>query len=113
MAPSKELLVLFPAANPGLLNASDNGNFTDHVFAVEFDTFRDLEFDDINDNHVGIDLNSLILLGDFGLSKLLKHGSNLSTTRVVGTMGYLAARADQDREANDAALMCLHSLLCC
>ncbi|GMH19055.1 hypothetical protein Nepgr_020896 [Nepenthes gracilis] len=60
MAPSKELPGALPCQYLGLLNASDNENFTDHVFAVEFDTFRDLEFDDINDNHVGIDLNSLI-----------------------------------------------------
>jgi serine/threonine protein kinase len=29
-------------------------------------------------------------LGDFGLAKLCNHGSNPSTTRVVGTLGYLA-----------------------
>ncbi|GMH19056.1 hypothetical protein Nepgr_020897 [Nepenthes gracilis] len=60
MAPSKELPGALPSQYLGLLNASDNGNFTDHVIAVEFDTVRDFELDDINDNHVGIDLNSLI-----------------------------------------------------
>ncbi|WP_406812967.1 hypothetical protein, partial [Lactiplantibacillus plantarum] len=29
------------------------------MFAVEFDTGRNIEFDDINGNHVGVDLNSL------------------------------------------------------
>ena len=29
-------------------------------------------------------------LSDFGLAKLYNHGSNPSTTRVVGTLGYLA-----------------------
>ncbi|CAA2954406.1 L-type lectin-domain containing receptor kinase [Olea europaea subsp. europaea] len=29
-------------------------------------------------------------LGDFGLAKLYDHGSNPSTTRVMGTLGYLA-----------------------
>lgn len=29
-------------------------------------------------------------LGDFGLAKLYNHGSDPSTTRVVGTLGYLA-----------------------
>jgi serine/threonine protein kinase len=51
------------AANPGnylgLLNFSNNGNPNNHVFGVEFDVFKNLEFDDINANHVGIDLNSL------------------------------------------------------
>ncbi|GMH19049.1 hypothetical protein Nepgr_020890 [Nepenthes gracilis] len=43
MAPSKELPGALPIQYLGLLNASDNGNLTDHVFAVEFDTVRDLE----------------------------------------------------------------------
>ncbi|GJX32037.1 L-type lectin-domain containing receptor kinase VII.1, partial [Tanacetum coccineum] len=28
-------------------------------FGVEFDVFRNKEFRDINDNHVGVDVNSL------------------------------------------------------
>ncbi|KAK4795962.1 hypothetical protein SAY86_028288 [Trapa natans] len=52
-----------PAALPsqylGLLNSSDIGNFSNHLFAVEFDTVQDFEFGDINDNHIGIDINSL------------------------------------------------------
>ncbi|KAG7964861.1 hypothetical protein I3843_09G192300 [Carya illinoinensis] len=44
----------------GLLNASNMGNFSNHLFAVEFDTVQDPEFfRDINDNHVGVDINSL------------------------------------------------------
>ncbi|GKU91973.1 hypothetical protein SLEP1_g5769 [Rubroshorea leprosula] len=59
ISPSKELAGALPSQYLGLLNASDNGNFSNHVFAVEFDTVQDFEFGDINDNHVGIDLNSL------------------------------------------------------
>ncbi|XP_060674476.1 L-type lectin-domain containing receptor kinase S.4-like [Ziziphus jujuba] len=58
IAPSKDLKAL-PSQYLGLLNASDVGNFSNHVFAVEFDTVQDFEFGDINDNHVGIDINSL------------------------------------------------------
>ncbi|WOL15376.1 hypothetical protein Cni_G24157 [Canna indica] len=43
----------------GLFNLSNNGNSTNHVFAVELDTILNPEFQDINDNHVGIDINSL------------------------------------------------------
>ncbi|XP_027166663.1 L-type lectin-domain containing receptor kinase IV.1-like [Coffea eugenioides] len=43
----------------GLLNISTNGNADNHVFAVELDTVQNEEFNDINDNHVGIDINSL------------------------------------------------------
>ncbi|KAF3336996.1 L-type lectin-domain containing receptor kinase VIII.1-like protein [Carex littledalei] len=41
----------------GLLSASDPpGSF----FAVEFDTLMDVQFDDINANHVGVDLGSMV-----------------------------------------------------
>ncbi|XP_071939978.1 L-type lectin-domain containing receptor kinase IV.1-like [Coffea arabica] len=43
----------------GLFNESTNGNRTNHVFAVELDNHQNKEFGDINDNHVGIDINSL------------------------------------------------------
>ncbi|XP_066333942.1 L-type lectin-domain containing receptor kinase SIT2-like [Miscanthus floridulus] len=45
----------------GLFNMSDivgNGT-TSQVVAVELDTALDAEFDDINDNHVGVDVHSL------------------------------------------------------
>ncbi|XP_019459040.1 PREDICTED: L-type lectin-domain containing receptor kinase S.4-like isoform X2 [Lupinus angustifolius] len=58
IAPSKDLKSL-PSQYLGLLNSSDIGNFSNHLFAVEFDTVQDFEFGDINDNHVGIDINSL------------------------------------------------------
>ncbi|KAK6149923.1 hypothetical protein DH2020_017448 [Rehmannia glutinosa] len=48
------------AQHLGLFNFSNNGNPNNHVFGVEFDVFENEEFDDINDNHVGIDVNSLI-----------------------------------------------------
>ncbi|GAB2288646.1 hypothetical protein Dimus_022969 [Dionaea muscipula] len=60
MAPSKDLPGAHPSQYLGLLNASDVGNFSNHVFAVELDTVQDFEFGDINDNHVGVDLNSLV-----------------------------------------------------
>ncbi|CAJ1949437.1 unnamed protein product [Sphenostylis stenocarpa] len=58
IATSKDLKAL-PSQYLGLLDSSDIGNFSTHLFAVEFDTARDFEFGDINDNHVGIDINSL------------------------------------------------------
>ncbi|RXI02191.1 hypothetical protein DVH24_026721 [Malus domestica] len=58
IAPSKDLNSL-PSQYLGLLNGTDVGKFSTHIFAVEFDTVQDFEFGDINDNHVGIDINSL------------------------------------------------------
>ncbi|XP_010691022.2 L-type lectin-domain containing receptor kinase S.4 [Beta vulgaris subsp. vulgaris] len=59
-APSKELPGALPSQYLGLLNSSDNGNLTNHIFAVEFDEVQDFAFGDIDDNHVGININSMI-----------------------------------------------------
>ncbi|CAI9087440.1 OLC1v1021508C1 [Oldenlandia corymbosa var. corymbosa] len=46
--------------NLGLLNLTNLGNPDDHLFGVEFDVFKNEEFKDISDSHVGIDINSLV-----------------------------------------------------
>ncbi|XP_020229399.1 probable L-type lectin-domain containing receptor kinase VII.2 [Cajanus cajan] len=46
----------------GLFNRSTSGNSSNHVLAVEFDDFRNEDFNEENDNHVGVDLNSMISL---------------------------------------------------
>ncbi|CAD5167185.1 unnamed protein product [Musa acuminata subsp. malaccensis] len=43
----------------GLFNLSSVGNSTNHVLAIELDTTRNPEFQDIDNNHVGIDINNL------------------------------------------------------
>ncbi|CAN1123707.1 Probable L-type lectin-domain containing receptor kinase VII.2 [Linum perenne] len=43
----------------GLFNLTNDGNPSNRVFAVEFDVFRNQEFNDLDDNHVGVDVNSL------------------------------------------------------
>ncbi|WOL15164.1 hypothetical protein Cni_G23945 [Canna indica] len=55
-----------------LFNLSNNGNSTHHVFAIESDTVINPELQDIDDNHVGIDINSVI--------------SNMSHTAVIMMM---------------------------
>lgn len=58
--PDKKLIGALPSQYLGLLNSSDNGNRTNHVFAIKFDEVQDFEFKDINDNHVGVNINSMI-----------------------------------------------------
>ncbi|KAF0928921.1 hypothetical protein E2562_010768 [Oryza meyeriana var. granulata] len=48
-----------PSQYLGLLNSMNNGNATNHIFGVELDTIVSSEFQDPNNNHVGIDINSL------------------------------------------------------
>ncbi|CAH8382764.1 unnamed protein product [Eruca vesicaria subsp. sativa] len=59
ISPSPSLPSSLPSQYIGLFNNSNNGNDTNHVFAVEFDTIQSNEFGDPNDNHVGIDINGL------------------------------------------------------
>lgn len=42
-----------------LLNETDNGNFSNHLFAVEFDTFPNNQFNDPSNNHIGVNVNSV------------------------------------------------------
>ncbi|GAV67665.1 Pkinase domain-containing protein/Lectin_legB domain-containing protein [Cephalotus follicularis] len=47
------------AQNLGLFNRTNDGDPNNHVFGIEFDVFKNEEFRDIDDNHVGVDVNSL------------------------------------------------------
>ncbi|XVF55228.1 hypothetical protein PTKIN_Ptkin06aG0019900 [Pterospermum kingtungense] len=60
IAPTRDLPGALPSQYLGLFNESDIGNATNHVVAVELDTIQSKEFLDINDNHVGIDINGLV-----------------------------------------------------
>ncbi|CAA7050506.1 unnamed protein product [Microthlaspi erraticum] len=43
----------------GIFNETNNGNSSNHIFAVELDIHKDDEFGDIDDNHVGININGM------------------------------------------------------
>ncbi|KAH7665058.1 Non-specific serine/threonine protein kinase protein [Dioscorea alata] len=60
LSPSMRLLQTSPSYYLGLFNATNNRDPSNHIFAVEFDTLNNAEVADIDDNHVGIDINSLI-----------------------------------------------------
>ncbi|KAF8669365.1 hypothetical protein HU200_051706 [Digitaria exilis] len=53
------LYTALPGQFLGLLNDTDNGNRSSHVFAVELDTLFNADFHDMNSNHVGVDVDSL------------------------------------------------------
>ncbi|KAJ8899822.1 hypothetical protein K2173_019523 [Erythroxylum novogranatense] len=59
ISPTRGLPGSLPSQFIGLFNETNNGNYNNHVFAVELDTIYSSEFNDINDNHVGIDINGL------------------------------------------------------
>ncbi|CAH8314526.1 unnamed protein product [Eruca vesicaria subsp. sativa] len=57
--PSSDTSAAESAQHLGLFNLTNNGDTNNRIFAVEFDVFSNQEFNDINDNHVGVDVNSL------------------------------------------------------
>jgi len=59
VSPTKGLPNSLPSQYLGLFDNTNNGDTGNHVFGVELDTIQNIEFGDINDNHVGIDVNEL------------------------------------------------------
>ncbi|KAG9454596.1 hypothetical protein H6P81_007500 [Aristolochia fimbriata] len=60
MSPSKHLIQsVRSGAYLGLFSPSNNGDPSNRIAAIEFDTVFNKEIGDIDDNHVGIDINSL------------------------------------------------------
>ncbi|KAK6942996.1 Protein kinase domain [Dillenia turbinata] len=43
----------------GVFNPQNDGKSTNHIFAIEIDTYYAAAYNDINDNHIGIDINSI------------------------------------------------------
>ncbi|KAF8104060.1 hypothetical protein N665_0181s0080 [Sinapis alba] len=60
ISPSMDFTRAMPSQFLGLFNSSNNGNSTNRILAVEFDTVKSNEFLDIDGNHVGIDVNGLV-----------------------------------------------------
>ncbi|XP_058182035.1 L-type lectin-domain containing receptor kinase V.9-like [Rhododendron vialii] len=60
ISPNKEIPGAFPSQYLGLFNSTNMEKSSNHIVAVELDTFLDYEFHDIDDNHVGININSLL-----------------------------------------------------
>ncbi|KAJ6843894.1 L-type lectin-domain containing receptor kinase IV.1-like [Iris pallida] len=57
---TNNLSAALPNQFMGLFNKENNGNSSNRILAVELDNLQNLEFGDIDGNHVGIDINSLM-----------------------------------------------------
>ncbi|KAI4980244.1 hypothetical protein ZWY2020_020729 [Hordeum vulgare] len=62
VAPTTDFSTALASQYLGLVNVQNNGHESNRIFAVELDTLQQDEFRDINDNHVGVDINGLISL---------------------------------------------------
>ncbi|KAM7524601.1 hypothetical protein LguiA_014503 [Lonicera macranthoides] len=61
----------------GIVNASTNGSSANHIFAVEFDTRKSYP-EDIDGNHVGVDVNSV-----YSIQQVSLNGSGVNLSRRV------------------------------
>ncbi|KAF0892903.1 hypothetical protein E2562_019561 [Oryza meyeriana var. granulata] len=60
IAPKANLSAGLPSSYMGLFNSTGSvGSASNHLFAVELDTIQNIDFGDINNNHVGININNL------------------------------------------------------
>jgi len=59
VAPNKNFSDALPNQYLGLTNFVKNNSTKNHFFAIELDTVQNVEFKDIDSNHVGIDINGL------------------------------------------------------
>jgi len=70
----------------GLLNLTSNGQPYNNLFAVEFDTKKNVEFEDRDDNHVGVDINNLVSVqaetAGYWIGERF-HGLNLKSGRNI------------------------------
>ncbi|KAI5074784.1 hypothetical protein GOP47_0010745 [Adiantum capillus-veneris] len=98
----------------GMFNSSTVGMLRNKVFAVEFDTHQNIPFKDPNDNHIGVDLNSVISLKTNNLSTLgivLNEGKKLVCwVDYDGLQRYLwvyLAHSPSDKPSSPAIAMAL------
>lgn len=60
MSPTTSFTGASSAEYLGMLNDTSDGQAYNHLFAVEFDTSQNVEFQDPSNNHAGLDINSLV-----------------------------------------------------
>ncbi|XVF76874.1 hypothetical protein PTKIN_Ptkin13bG0301900 [Pterospermum kingtungense] len=58
---------------------------------------------DVKSSNVLIDAEMNVRLGDFGLARLYDHGTDLHTTNIVGTIGYIAPELARNGKASTSS----------
>ncbi|CAO2146352.1 unnamed protein product [Urochloa humidicola] len=87
IAPTKNFSDARAAKYFGLLNEKNNGDPTKHIFMVELDTYKNAELQDINDNHIGININSAISLQSNISGFYEDHGGAFRSLTLNGNKG--------------------------
>ncbi|KAF2921334.1 hypothetical protein DAI22_07g024200 [Oryza sativa Japonica Group] len=59
VSPTNNLSAAAPRSYLGLFSNKTDGDMANHLFAVELDTIQNTDFMDINNNHIGVNINSI------------------------------------------------------
>ncbi|KAG6479131.1 L-type lectin-domain containing receptor kinase SIT2-like [Zingiber officinale] len=105
LAPSTDFAKALSSQHLGLF--PDDGDSTDHIVAVELDTVKNSEFGDINDNHIGVDVNSLRSV-DSTPAGFTKDGIFRSLQLISGDPMQIWVDFDGERSQIDIAIAPLH-----
>ncbi|XP_042454315.1 L-type lectin-domain containing receptor kinase SIT2-like [Zingiber officinale] len=105
LAPSTAFSTAISSQHLGLF--PDDGGPQYHIVAVELDTVQNAEFDDINDNHVGVDVNSLKSIESKPVG-FTKDGSFQSLQLISGHPMQVWVDYDGERSQIDIAIAPLH-----
>ncbi|XVF71530.1 hypothetical protein PTKIN_Ptkin12aG0045400 [Pterospermum kingtungense] len=84
ISPNKEIPGALAGQYLGLFNATNNGNSSNHIVAVEMNTIQSPEFFGINDNHVGIDINGLVSVESASAGYFTDDGEFKNLTLISG-----------------------------
>ena len=87
VSPSVNFTGAFATQYFGILNSTSNGLSSNHLLAVELDTVPSPDLKDINDSHVGIDVNSVISIDSAPVTYFSdEEKENKSLTLLSGNM---------------------------
>ncbi|KAI8014501.1 putative L-type lectin-domain containing receptor kinase I.11 [Camellia lanceoleosa] len=85
ISPSMNFTGAFTTEYLGILNSTNNGLDSNHLLAIELDTSKNEQFNDIDNNHVGIDVNNLTSIDSATASYYSsREGKNKTLTLVSG-----------------------------
>ncbi|XP_028124961.1 L-type lectin-domain containing receptor kinase IV.2-like [Camellia sinensis] len=85
ISPSRNFTGAFTTEYLGILNSTNNGLSSNHLLAIELDTSKNEQFNDIDNNHVGIDVNNLTSIDSATASYYSsREGKNKTLTLVSG-----------------------------
>ncbi|KAL7264393.1 hypothetical protein ACSBR1_002362 [Camellia fascicularis] len=85
ISPSTNFTGAFTTDFLGLLNSTNNGLTSNHLLAIELDNNENEQFNDIDNNHVGIDVNNLTSIDSATASYYSsREGENKTLTLVSG-----------------------------